>query len=228
MTTATATSSPTQAIYAALNSNGTKSASTATNAGQAQQDRFLKLLTTQLQNQDPLNPLDNAQMTSQLAQISTVDGIEKLNATLQTLLSNANDTQTMQAAALVGHGVLIAGSSLQLGQAGGLGGIDLPTPADKATVTISDANGLAVRTLDLGSLDAGTHNFTWDGKTDGGAAAATGAYTFSVAAVQGGNSVKATTLQLGVVSSVTRTSTGFNLDLGALGQFGMADVKQIL
>jgi flagellar basal-body rod modification protein FlgD len=223
--TTSTTSSSAQAIYAALNGSGTKAT---TSASSTQQDRFLKLLTTQLQNQDPLNPLDNAQMTSQLAQISTVDGIEKLNATLQTLLGNANDTQTMQAASLVGHGVLIAGSSLQLGQAGGLGGIDLPSATDQAKVTIKDANGLPVRTLDLGSLDAGTHNFTWDGKTDSGATAANGVYTFSVAAMQGGNSVKPTALQLGVVSSVTRTTTGFSLDLGGLGQFGMADVKQIL
>jgi flagellar basal-body rod modification protein FlgD len=227
-TTTNPTSNSAQAIYAALNGSGTKTATGASSASQAQQDRFLKLLTTQLKNQDPLNPLDNAQMTSQLAQISTVDGIEKLNATLQTLLSNANDTQTMQAAALVGHGVLIAGSALQLGQAGALGGVDLATPADQAKVAIKDANGLVVRTLDLGSLDAGTHNFTWDGTTDSGAAAATGAYTFAITALRGGNPVTASALQLGVVSSVTRTTTGFNLDLGALGQFGMADLKQIL
>jgi flagellar basal-body rod modification protein FlgD len=71
------------------------------------QDRFLKLLTTQLKNQDPLNPMDNAQMTSQLAQISTVDGIEKLNATLQKMLSSSNEPEAMQASALVGHQVMV-------------------------------------------------------------------------------------------------------------------------
>jgi flagellar basal-body rod modification protein FlgD len=232
MTTTTATgtaTNPAQAIYAALNgSSGTSAGSGTSSVAQSQQDRFLKLLTTQLQNQDPLNPLDNAQMTSQLAQISTLDGITKLNATLQTLLNNASDTQNMQAAALVGHGVLVAGNALPMSNSAALGGVDLPSAADSVKVTIKDANGLPVRTIDLGALDAGTHNFTWDGKTDGGVAAADGNYSFSVAAVQGGNSIAASALRLGVVSSVTLTSTGFNLDLGAAGQYGMSDVKQIL
>jgi flagellar basal-body rod modification protein FlgD len=224
-TTTTAASSTAQTIYAALNG---AQASGAGSVAKSQQDRFLTLLTAQLKNQDPLNPLDNAQMTSQLAQISTLDGITKLNATLQSLLTNATDTQTMQAAALVGHGVLIAGNALPMSNGAALGGVDLASGADKVTVTIKDANGLPLRTLDLGALDAGSHNFTWDGKTDSGVAAANGAYTFKVAAVQGGNSVDAAGLQLGVVSSVTRSGTGFSLDLGAGVQVGMSDVKQIL
>jgi flagellar basal-body rod modification protein FlgD len=225
-TTPTTASSPAQAIYAAL--NGTGSSSSSSSVAKSQQDRFLTLLTTQLKNQDPLNPLDNAQMTSQLAQISTLDGITKLNATLESLLNNATDTQTMQAASLVGHGVLVAGNSLPMSQGSALGGVDLPTAADNVKVTIKDANGLPLRTLDLGALGAGTHNFTWDGKTDSGVAAADGNYSFSVAAVQGGNSITASALRLGVVSSVTRSGTGFNLDIGAGVQVGMSDVKQIL
>ena len=97
--TASTGSAATQALLDSV--NGVKKKTTSVTADA--QDRFLKLLTTQLKNQDPLNPMDNAQMTSQLAQISTVDGIEKLNATLQKLLSSTVDTETMQAAALVGH-----------------------------------------------------------------------------------------------------------------------------
>jgi flagellar basal-body rod modification protein FlgD len=224
-TTTTATSSQAQAIYAALNG---AQASGPGSVAKSQQDRFLTLLTAQLKNQDPLNPLDNAQMTSQLAQISTLDGITKLNQTLQSLLTSATDTQTMQAAGLVGHGVLVAGNALPMSNGAALGGVDLPTGADKVTVTIKDANGLPVRTLDLGALDTGSHNFTWDGKSDSGVAAADGTYSFSVAAMQGGNSITASALQLGVVSSVTRSSTGFNLDLGTGVQVGMSDVKQII
>jgi flagellar basal-body rod modification protein FlgD len=223
--TTTATSSQAQAIYAALNG---AQASGPGSVAKSQQDRFLTLLTAQLKNQDPLNPLDNAQMTSQLAQISTLDGITKLNQTLQSLLTSATDTQTMQAAGLVGHGVLVAGNALPMSNGAALGGVDLPTGADKVTVTIKDANGLPVRTLDLGALDTGSHNFTWDGKSDSGVAAADGTYSFSVAAMQGGNSITASALQLGVVSSVTRSSTGFNLDLGTGVQVGMSDVKQII
>ena len=86
-------SSALQALIDSVNGTAKKATSVTTDA----QDRFLKLLTTQLKNQDPLNPLDNAQMTSQLAQISTVDGIEKLNATLQKLLASSVDAEAMQA-----------------------------------------------------------------------------------------------------------------------------------
>src|SRR5512143_4217969 len=86
----------------------------ATDSVDADTNKFMTLLVTQLKNQDPLNPLDNAQVTSQLAQISTVSGIEKLNTTLQSLLQSTSDSQTTQAAGLVGHVVLVPGSGLQL------------------------------------------------------------------------------------------------------------------
>jgi flagellar basal-body rod modification protein FlgD len=192
------------------------------------ENRFLKLLTTQLKNQDPLNPLDNAQMTSQLAQISTVSGIEKLNATLQVLLQASQDSQTTQAANLVGHGVLVPGSSLALTNASAVGGIELSTGADQVTVTIKDSHGLAVRTLLLGALDAGVHNFTWNGQTDSGVQAADGAYSISVSARLGGENVTAAALNLGLVRSVIRDSQGYSLDVGSLDTFAMDDVKQIL
>lgn len=192
------------------------------------ENRFLKLLTTQLKNQDPLNPLDNAQMTSQLAQISTVSGIEKLNATLQVLLQASQETQTTQAASLVGHGVLVPGHALLLSSGKAIGGVELAGPADEVTVTIKDSNGLALRTLTLGALDAGVHNFTWNGLTDGGAAAVDGSYSVTVNAKRGTDSVAASALNLGMVRSVIRGSQGYSLDVGSLGTFTMDDVKQIL
>jgi flagellar basal-body rod modification protein FlgD len=225
MTTATANVNPSQAILAALNGN---SATATKSLTQSAQDRFLTLLTAQLKNQDPLNPLDNAQMTSQLAQISTVDGITKLNATLQTLLNNAADSQGMQAALLVGHGVMVPGSTLAMSQGTALGGFELAGNADSVSVTIRNANGIAVRTLDLGAQGAGVNNFQWDGKTDSGAKAADGNYSISVKAVQGGNAVSATNLQVAAVLGVTRTTQGWQIDVGNLGEFALADVRQIL
>ncbi len=193
------------------------------------QDRFLKLLTTQLKNQDPMNPMDSAQMTSQLAQISTVSGIEKLNTTLQSLLQENIDTQTTQAAALMGRSVLVPGNKLNLaGGAAVTAGVELASAADSVDVTITDANGLPVRTLSLGALDAGVHDFKWDGKTDNGAQAVDGKYTITVAAKQGDKTVTTTALNLGTVSSVIREKTGFSLDLGTLGAFDLSEVKQIL
>jgi len=220
----TATTSPTAALYASLApQSSTPSLSVANEA----ENRFLKLLTTQLQNQDPLNPMDNAQMTSQLAQISTVNGIEKLNATLQKLLSDTTDTQAMQAATLVNHGVFVPGSSMLVSEQGGIGGIELTAPSDATTVTIKDANGLVMRTLNLGSLEAGVHPFTWDGKTDSGQQAVAGNYSVSVSVKHGTETAAATSLAFGLVQSVSRDSSGLSLDVGTLGAYTMADVKQI-
>lgn len=213
-----------QALLDSVNGTATKAAKSVTTEAQ---DRFLKLLTTQLKNQDPLNPMDNAQMTSQLAQISTVDGIEKLNATLQRLLSSSVDAEAMQAAALVGHQVMIAGNGLQLGSAGAMGGVELGANADQVTVIIKDANGIAMNTVNLGRLDAGLHQFTWDGKTDAGVQAANGAYSIAVTARQGANQVAATALQLAGVQNINRSSQGVSLNLGSLGLITLNDIKQI-
>jgi flagellar basal-body rod modification protein FlgD len=222
--TSTATSANTASILATVNPK----AKDITSSMDASQDRFLKLLTTQLKNQDPLNPMDNAQMTSQMAQISTVSGIEKLNATLEKLMSNSTDTQTMQASSMLGHYVLVAGNGMTLKQDGQtVGGADFPQAVDHATVTIRDVNGLTIRTLQMGEQSAGLQDFVWDGKSDAGAQAAAGRYSFSVAAAQGGKEVKASALELAPVTGVLRDSTGIRLELGQLGNFDMADIRQI-
>ncbi len=222
---ATQSSSSTQAaILAGLNSARETAGADKTDP----QDRFLTLLVTQLKNQDPLNPLDNAQVTSQLAQISTVDGIERLNATLQALMTSSSDGQALQAAALVGHGVLVPGSGLALQEGMAIGGVELAEAADRVTVTIKDANGIAVRSLDLGARAAGSVAFSWDGTSDSGAKAADGSYSMTVAATRGDTKVGATALELGIVSSVARSSAGVRLNVGALGVYGLNDVKQIL
>lgn len=224
MVTSVATgNAATQTLLNSINGTAQKTTSATTDA----QDRFLKLLTTQLKNQDPLNPMDNAQMTSQLAQISTVDGIEKLNATLKQLLSSSADSEALQAAALVGHQVIIAGNGMNLTDAGAVGGIELAANADQVAVTIKDANGIVMNTLNLGRLDAGVHNFVWDGKTDAGVQAVNGAYSISVAAAQGADNVAATALQLAGVQNINRSSQGVSLNLGASGLVTLNDIKQI-
>ncbi|MBK7665236.1 MAG: flagellar hook assembly protein FlgD [Sterolibacteriaceae bacterium] len=212
-------------VLSAINgAGGTTRASAAVDG----QDRFLMLLTTQLKNQDPLNPMDNAQMTSQLAQISTVDGINKLNSTLEKLVGSQQGSEALQAAALVGRDVLVEGRNLQIAGAGASAGIELASAADNVAVNIVDANGLAVRTLSLGALDAGAHRFDWDGKSGSGAQVADGAYTMTVQALKGNAAVVASPLQISRVTSVVRETSGVSLDLGAQGRIGLADVKEIL
>ncbi|MBA3034076.1 MAG: flagellar hook assembly protein FlgD [Gammaproteobacteria bacterium] len=225
MTTAVTNTQNSQAaeIYSAL--NVTRETGTAT---EDIQNRFLTLLTAQLKNQDPTSPMDSAQMTSQLAQISTVDGIERLNDTLQKMLGSTTDAQAMQAAALVGRGVLVPGSALQLVEGSAVGALELSGPADQVTVAIKDASGLVQRTINLGALSAGVHGFSWDGMNDGGAPVVDGSYSMSIAAEQGGKSVTANALALGMVSSITRAGQGMAVNVGSLGAFTLADIREIL
>ncbi len=226
MSTVNSTGSTTSADVIAALQKGSSSSASKTDAAQS---RFLKLLTEQLKNQDPLNPVDNAQMTSQMAQIETVNGLDKLNTTLASMLQNSQSSEVLQAAGLVGKGVMVAGNSLSLTSGSKTyGGFELPSAADKVTVTIKDSNGLEVRKLELGDADAGVHNFSWDGLTTNGAQAASGNYTISVAATRGDTTLKPVALQISTVNSVLRTSSGsVSLDVGS-GLVSLADIKQIL
>ena len=142
-----ATSNITSATNAAT-ATTLQDASTKKTAAEDMETRFLTLLMTQLKNQDPLNPTDANQMTAQLSQISTVSGIEKLNASMDKLLASYSSTQNMQAAAMIGKTVLTAGNALELGAEGAIGGISLDAAAERVTVTIKDASGKVVQTQD--------------------------------------------------------------------------------
>ena len=192
------------------------------------QDRFLKLLVTQLRNQDPLNPLENAEVTTQLAQISTVSGIEKLNASVGGMSASFLAAQSLQASALIGRGVLGEGSRLLLEQSGATAAIVLEQPADRVSVSILAPNGELVRTLELGAVRPGTLTFQWDGATDAGARAAQGVYQFEVKATQQSKDVGAQTLGFGRVQSVTLGGESLVLDTLGLGPLGLDQVKQIL
>ena len=192
------------------------------------QDRFLKMLVTQMKNQDPLNPLDNAQVTSQMAQLSTVTGINKLNDSIGSLASMFQSNQLLQASGMIGHGVLAEGSGLKLSGSKAIGGIELQQPADKVVVTVTSLAGQVLQTVDLGAQNAGVMSFQWDGGTDAGGKVADGAYQFSVKAVQGGQSIAAGTLSLGVVNSVSVDAQGISLNADGLGALALSKIKQIL
>lgn len=192
------------------------------------EDRFLTLLVTQIQNQDPLNPMQNAELTSQLAQINTVKGIATLNTTLEKLLSSYSDTMSMQSAALVGKNVLSAGNKLSLGQNGAVGGFNLAGPADQVTVSVANAAGVKVDEMALGAQAAGgIVDFYWDGTDANGNKLAQGDYTFTVDAKQAGKTVTTTPLQLGTVSALVRTANGFQLEIPGTGQVDFSAVQQI-
>lgn len=215
-------------LNAANSSVGKKTAASDPNSASASQDKFLTLLVTQMKNQDPLNPLDNAQVTSQMAQLSTVSGIDKMNSTLQALSNSMAMGQSLSATGMIGHGVLIPGSTVSLANGQALGGVELTQPADSLKVTIQDAAGNIVHTMQLGAQEAGVLPFAWDGLTDAGTAAADGSYKFAAEAVLSGNTTTPATLAFGTVNAVTPGAQGVTLDVGQLGGFALSAVKQVM
>jgi flagellar basal-body rod modification protein FlgD len=206
-------------VDSATNSNVISSLNSRTSSGSSNssaadlQNNFLTMLTTQLQNQDPLNPMDNSQMTSQLAQISTLEGIQGLNTTLTSLLASYNTSQALQASSAIGSQVLVEGNKLALSSGLGQGGVTLASAADKVTVTIKDSAGKVVQTQDLGKQSAGTVAFTWDGKNASDTQLADGNYTFSIEARSNGTKVGATPIQVDTVNAVVKSGSSFVLEL---------------
>lgn len=215
-------------VTSATPATGAAASAASAAAPEGMEDRFLKLLVAQLKHQDPLNPLDNSEVTSQMAQISTVSGIDKLNQTIQALMTGFTDSQALQAAALIGRDVLIAGSSIVLDTGGAKGGFELAEAADNVRIEIRDAAGNAVHSVDLGAQKAGVHNFQWDGMSDAGAAMAAGSYTFAVTAMRGGQAVSAEALAGARVLAVARGADGTQLELAGVGARAYSSVKQIL
>ena len=221
-------------VVNAINGTGSTSSSGSTSGSNSAGDlrsNFMTMLVTQLKNQDPLNPLDNSQMTSQLAQINTLSGIEELNKTLQSITGQIDASQSLQAAALIGREVLVPGDRVSVGNAGQTTpfGIDLASAADQVKVSIYDNAGNLVRQFDLGAQEAGVQSFSWDGSLDAGGTAAAGTYKVAVAATTDGKAQDATVLTYGQVGSIANSSSGPLLDLGAiLGQVSLQSVRQIL
>jgi flagellar basal-body rod modification protein FlgD len=226
MVNATQDAGSAAALFSSLNANAGSTAKTSTAADT--QDRFLKLLVTQMKNQDPLNPMDNAQVTSQMAQLSTVTGIDKLNTTLQALSDSMMSNQSLQAASMIGHGVLVPGNGINLSNGNGYGGIDLAQSADKVDIAIYDRAGVLARTIHLGAQPVGLVNWQWDGRNDSGASMADGSYTFTVNAAQAGAEAEAAALQFGMVNSVTQGKQGVTLSVGQLDGIALSQVRQIL
>lgn len=200
------------------------------------QDRFLKLLVTQLQNQDPLNPMDNAEVTSQIAQLSMVNGIQSLNNTLLALSGQMDMSQSLQAASLIGKDILYPGEKISLGSDPDTGaksatpfGIDLMSGAAKTKVSIQDSAGKVVREFEFDAQDAGIYPMTWDGLDSAGAPVPDGAYTVQVTASDDkGQPVSVQALTSGHISSIAYTSEGLRLNL-ALGQkISLLDVRQVM
>ncbi len=187
------------------------------------QDRFLTLLIAQLQNQDPLSPMDNAQITQQMAQISTVQGISTLNDTMGQLLA----TQGSQAAQLIGRGVTLSGADLRLSGGTASGSMLLDGNANDVVVEVVGAGDLPVRTINLGAQTGGLLPFQWDGKNDNGAQMPDGNYSYKVTAKAGTFDIGVETFTAAKVLSVSLAATGPTLLLDNGQEVPVNAIKRI-
>lgn len=223
-TVQTSTSSkPSQALLDAVNG----STSTSKSESEVAQDRFMTLLVTQMKNQDPLNPLDNAQVTSQLAQLSTVTGIDKLNSTMQTLINSVQSSQSYQASSMLGREVLVPGNKISLQNESGIFAVELPVGTEKLSISIQDSKGNVVRDLTLGKQASGIVPVEWDGYANDGSQMADGTYTYSIKATSAGNDVTANQLSIATVTSISNQGNSIKLNLSNLDSVSTDDVREI-
>jgi flagellar basal-body rod modification protein FlgD len=214
-------------VTPASNATTTKASDNDPTSAASQQDAFLKLLVTQMQNQDPLNPMDNAQMTSQIAQLNTVQGINKLNTSVAALQTQLQASQNLQSTSFIGRTVLAPGSNISLTNGTAQMGVDLADVTDSTMIQVKDASGIVVRTFSMGPGVAGLNQITWDGKNDAGQTLPDGKYKFAVAATNNNQQVQASALTYGLVNSVSMSSTGVKLNTNLLGDVDVNSVRLV-
>ncbi|PRC91828.1 flagellar hook assembly protein FlgD [Solimicrobium silvestre] len=222
------TMNPTSSSSTSSSTNSTAASSSGTESAATLQNNFMTMLITQMKNQDPLNPMDNAQVTSQMAQLSTVTGVSQLNTTLTSLMANFQSSQTMQAANLIGKSVVVPGNAVTLSSGAGQFGVNLSSAATNVKATITNAAGAVVDTMNLGSMPSGVSAIPWNGTTTTGTTAPDGQYTFTLTANNGATPVTATGLSVGMVSSVSAGASGAQLNIPTIGTTSFSSVLQIL
>jgi flagellar basal-body rod modification protein FlgD len=229
---ATATAARLAQIQAA--SGGTRTGNPAGSEGAASadgtEDRFLKLLVAQMRNQDPLNPMDNAQVTSQLAQINTVRGIETLNASVARLVERGDRSSALDSVATLGRQVFVAGERFERSgeETGHRIGFELAASARRAQVDVIDAAGAVVFSRGFDSPGAGVSSFDWNGIGSTGTPVPAGEYRLRIDAVDaGGKVVSATALSTARVTGVTQDGSGIRFELSGRGAVAPSAVRAI-
>ena len=222
-----------QTLLDTMNGTNSSTSSTSGTSGTSAadlQNTFLQLLVAQLKNQDPTNPMDSSQMTSQLAQISTVQGISQLNTSLSSLSTQLSAGQQSQAALLIGSTVLAPGNSISVasGKANAFG-VTLANAVSDLQVVVKNSAGTIVNTIDLGKQSAGTIPVGWTPTDTAGNALPDGTYTITATGTINGQQATATTLTGATVESVVTQSSGTaGLVLSNGSTVGLTSVAAIL
>jgi flagellar basal-body rod modification protein FlgD len=212
-----------------ISGNNTTSSSTSSSSQLKEQTLsqadFLKLLVTQMTNQDPTKPMDATQMTAQLAQFSQVAATQELQSSFDSLATNLSGDQFVRAAALVGQEALVPSTAGKLENGAMSGGVNVGTSGTYVNVQIKDASGNVVRNLSLGQPDAGLVKFDWDGKSDDGTQLTDGVYQMS--ATSGGTAID--TFVRGKVEGVGASGTdGTYVQVAGYGGALLSQIAQIL
>ena len=192
-------------------------------------DAFLQLLVTQLKNQNPLSPQDNGAFVAQLAQFSSLEGINTLNDSVNNISSNFSSSQALQASSLVGRSIITQTDKAMVDTSKSMtGSVAVTSAVGNVSVKITDKDGNVVRTVDMGAQSAGTQSFIWDGKNDKGEVAPAGTYTFNATTKNDkGEPLALATSLPATVTSVTLSKTGGEMLLNLAGGMGSVKLSQI-
>lgn len=188
------------------------------------QEDFLRLLTTQLQTQDPFEPMDNTQMVTQMATITNSTGIAEMNQTLSSIASQLSDSRIGDAASWIGRSVLVQSNIITPNSSGYYqGALELGTDADNVSVQLLDGDGNVVKTIDLGAQSAGEVGFYWDGKDDDGNTVTTDALQVKVT-----GATPTATATWATVAAVQSPADGSSATLiTPLGSFQPSDIIRL-
>lgn len=212
----------TQSIYSQL---GLAATPPAKKDSMGQTD-FLRLMTEQLKNQDPLKPLESTAFLAQLAQFSQVQGIQDLNSNFASLSSSMGSSSALQGAALIGRNVLVSGDTFSHDGAGVSGAVSVNTPGT-VRLNITDANGVVVRHMNATSDNSGSMAYTWNGVMDNGTAAPAGKYHVTATLDSGQDDIPLPTQINARVDSVSVSPTGLMLNLNGLGAKPLSAIVKI-
>src|SRR5215469_3359147 len=178
---------------------------------------FLQLISTQMQNQDPLNPTDPTQFLAQIEGLSEVSSLQSLQTSISGLASGLQASQVLSGTSLLGHNVLAPGSTANLASGGSVSGaVVAPTGASSLTVSVTNSAGSLIDTFSVPPASSGLTSFSWNGNTAGGSAAPAGQYSISVSASVGGTSQSVNPLIYSQVQSVTIDPSTQALDLNTV------------
>jgi len=195
------------------------------------QEDFIKLMTTQMNHQDPMKPMENGDFLSDMAQFSTVSGLKEIKDSFNSLATSLQSSQALQASSMVGRQVLVPGSMSTLSEGTPMkAGVELEKNVSDLKVAIMDDKGSLVKEISLGNKPAGVAHFSWDGMLSADKKATSGNYTIRAVGIVDGKQESLSTLISDKVQSVSlgQGGQGVSLSLANAGSAGLADVKEIL